>query len=504
MLKFLAIALTAFSVHAEPAYPASGLDLYKLFPVLQCPSIGDEYEALVEALTAIKASVKDGANCNQVNQKVKSLEQLITTDREAVLNIVNNLNGTNLTADQAAIVRKYAEDVTKKVTSLQDLFLKTNACFKDDQAVSKLESLSGFVNEAAQLISHLSGPWGTPIAIAGNVVAGFLTGMNEVLKSRAGYDFSKREQWTNYVQNLCTFHALKEHIDHLLNPEDHMARLRILQARVNAQIGSLNGRQNEGAQPPPPEQQQSPDHSQITALKGFYLLQALGVKEWVKNEIDRVKKESQTFWSGVSGRHVLGQAEEEIEQFLIYREGPRFLKNQIDQTHADFVSFVEYSKTEGLPLYLRLEKASRSSLNRILNYIFWVNPLDVFETLVIEPVHWEKLTDSSDASSLKFQWNSFKSASLNRLHLTEASLNVHTAFCSFFKNSGRYDSNLRQTCESAQAVQLAETLHNLNQQLVKAQVEMAPKKPLSTEGTQYSQSKLEAITRTMTYRMSEP
>ena len=501
MLKFLAIFLAAFSVHAEPSTRASELDLYKLFPVLQCPSIGDEYEALVEQLTAIKASVKDGANCSQVNQRVASLEQLITTDREAVLNIVNNLNGANLTAEQATIVRKYAEDVTKKVASLQELFLKTNACFKDDQAGSKLESLSGFVNEAAQLISHLSGPWGTPIAIAGNIVAGFLTGMDQVLKSRTGYDFSKRAQWTNYVQNLCTFHALKEHIDHLLNPEDHLTRLRILQTRVNAQIGSLNGRPDESAQPP---QQQSPDHSEVAALKGFYLLQALGVKEWVKNEIDRVQKESQTFWAGVSGRHVLGQAKEEIEQFLIYRQGPRFLQSQLDQTHSDYISFVDYSKTEGLPLYLRLEKASRESLNRVLSYIFWVNPLDVFETLVIEPIHWEKLADPADAGSLRYQWNSFKSGSLNRLHLAEASLNVHAAFCSFFKNSQRYDSNLRQVCESAQANQLAVNLRDLNQQLIKAQIEIAPKIPPAPEDAAYSQSKLEAITRTMIYRMPEP
>src|SRR4051812_44620193 len=108
------------------AFAQSSNDVYRLFRVLECPAVGDEYEKMVSRLDSIKASIREGANCANVSLQVKSLEDLVATDRSAVMAIVDGSKDQALTDDQAKQVRDYAENVTKKVAALSDLFLHNN------------------------------------------------------------------------------------------------------------------------------------------------------------------------------------------------------------------------------------------------------------------------------------------------------------------------------------------------------------------------------------------
>lgn len=76
MLRYLLSALSLVFATSAAAAPL------KLFPAASCPAVGEEYEQMLSKLDSIKASIKDGANCSQVVLKVKSLEQLLSTDRQ--------------------------------------------------------------------------------------------------------------------------------------------------------------------------------------------------------------------------------------------------------------------------------------------------------------------------------------------------------------------------------------------------------------------------------------
>lgn len=433
-----------------------------LFSTLACPAIGEEYGKMIAKLDAIKASVKRDANCDQVALKVKSLEDLVGKDRDAVLDIFDKAQGQALTPEQSKTVRDYAENVTKKVAALNDLFSQANFCFKDDKADQQLTSLAGFVGEAANMVGSLSGPYGAPIALAGNVVAGFLTGLDQVLKTRAGYDFSKRPEWVSYVQNLCTYHSYREQIEHLLDPRGRIQKLQTLKAKLDAQIDTMardcaecraivnEYQSRSGASEPElanllASQIRSAD-TQFAKPYGSYMLQSLGLRDWATTEITRVQRESSSYWADASGRYQLTQAKADIEQFLIEREAPKFVAFGTRRARADFGAFTSMVNGEGRTLYYTLTRANAEMLAGRMDNRSWYDPVSIFRALVIQPLDWGKIAEGTAREEAQYAWARFHDQSLNLFRTALASTQVVQSFCSFFKHAGLYSPSLRNTC----------------------------------------------------------
>lgn len=463
-----------------------------LFPVLQCPGIGEEYEKMLTRLDAIRASIKSGANCQNVAMKVKSLEDLVTTDRERVLGIVNQ-GQQSLSREQAQQVREYAENVTKKIASLMDLFLNSNQCFEEDQSDKQLRQLAGFVNEASQLVGSLTGPWGTPIAIAGNVIAGFLTGMDQVLQSRVGYDFRQRDQWINYVENLCTYHSYTDQIQHLLDRNGAFTRLDQLKLRLMARLESLakvcpecrniaihyqsqrnltEKELNEHLRP-----QILAANAHFAKPLGSYTLQSLGILDWVIEEIQRLDREAKSYWGAVSGRHMLSRAKEQIESFLISREAPRFLNHQLNQSSMDYHAFRGFIASEGRNLYYKLQQSQPSLIRVPVANVTWSSAEDLFRSLVVYGPPADKIQNEE----LKFTYRHFVTQSLNQFRSAQASLHVLQSFCVFFKQANYYHSGIRDYCQASSLEKLADTESKLEQEL-KAQHETQPSEFGDLEG----------------------
>jgi hypothetical protein len=445
-------------------------------PIAQCPAIGDEYEALLTKLDNIKTSVRDGANCANVALKVQTLQDLLTTEREKILKIVEQGQTQALTPQQTEQVKNYAEEITKKVAALNDLFTGSNKCFRDDNAESSLASMSGFVSEAANLVGSLSGPWGTPIALAGHVVAGFMTGMDKVMKSRAGFDFSKPDSWKNYVQNLCTFHNYRDQVEHLLNPKARIAQLQSLKSQLDTQISALSARCEECQTIERTFDSQSVNSPEVQRADqrfakpyGTYMLYSIGIRRWVATEIVRVEKESRSFWADVSGRHVLSQARADLEQFLVNRETPRFLNYQLGQSMRDFGTFQGFALQEGRALQGQFQAINPNIMTvNVRNY--FTDPVEMFKALVISPLRWE-LVPGQQAAELKDSWTSYRDRSISRLRDAEMSLNVVQGFCSFFRQAGYYNSAVKQACTGVDTRQIAKQMSNLNGELAKAGVQ---------------------------------
>lgn len=512
-MKFLNVVLLFISVNTFAQAPQ---DLYRIFPVLECPAVGEEFEKMISKLEGIKSSIRKDANCSNVQLQVENLEQLVVSDRETVMNIVSQSQNAPLTEDQARQVRNYAENVTKKVAALNDLFMRTNQCFEKDQADKQLSTLAGFVSEASGLVASLTGPWGAPIALAGNVVAGFLTGMDQVLKTRAGYDFSKREQWMSYVENLCTYHSYRDQIEHLLDPEARLAQLRKLKVRLDVQIETMTrtcsecqsianifNSQNDKS----PETLRNLANNEISAADqrfnrpvGSYTLQSLGLRSWVTREIARIEKESKTFWSDVSGRNLLYRAKNDIEKFLLEREAPRFLSYQVAQAGNDYSEFLYYSGSEGKRLYSQIESEDPQIISRKLKYVGWSDPLEVFRSLVVSLLNFDSVSNRDSAEDLKFAWAHFRDKSMEQFKSAQTSTQVSQTFCSFFKHSGNYSPAIRGACNSPQLKQLISVQNQV-------ETEMHSKPNLINlnvdDDKSYSLNRVDALTRAIELR-TEP
>jgi hypothetical protein len=449
---------------------------HRLFPVVPCPGIGEEYEKMLSRLDSIRSSIKSAANCENVALKVKSLEDLVTSDRERILSIIEATQAS-LSRDQAQQVRDYTENVTKKVASLMELFLDSNQCFEKGQADKQLRQLAGFVNEASQLVASISGPWGTPVAIAGNVVAGFLTGMDQVLQSRAGYDFRQRDQWVNYVENLCTYHSYSDQIQHLLERDAVYARLDDLKLRLNARLEALgkvcpecqtiqNDYRSQRELPERELSEQLQPHiqaanSHFNEPLGSYTLQSLGVLDWVLGEMKRLDREAKSYWGSVSGRHVLSRAKEQIEAFLITREAPRFLSHQLNQSGNDDYAFRTFVVSEARSIYYQLQHNDPPLIRIPVANLIWASSEDLFRSLVI----YGPAADKIQNEEMRFTYTNFRNQSLNLFKSARASLQVVQAFCQFFKQANHYHAGIRDYCQSPTLRRLADSEEKLEREL---------------------------------------
>jgi hypothetical protein len=532
MIQRLLLTLVAVSSLSATAQPTN--EIYRLFPVLECPAIGDEYEKMIARIDSIKAAIKEDANCQNVTMEVKSLEDLVVTDRKAILEILNGeqeeaaqgqgqqgasqdqLTGQarTLTAEQAQQVREYAENVTKKVSAITDLFTRSNQCFKEDHAQDQLLSLSGFVSEASQMVGSMAGPWGAPIAIAGNVIAGFLTGLDGIFKSRAGFDFEKREQWMSYVQNLCTYHSYREQIDHLLNPKAQISQLKSLGTTLDQQIGLMTDAcaecreikkaydANKGMEPDQlramvAQKMQTADAT-FPKPYGSFTLQSLGLRDWVDSEVRRIQTESNSYWGDVAGRHVLYLAKDQIEQFLIQREAPRFLQHQLHKSREDFAKFEFFAQEQGRILYDEIERLSPTAIPLKVNRRNWDDSIQYFRPLVLNIVNFESLPAGDAADDARYSWLHYRDQSLLMLRTAQTSTQVMQAFCSFFKHAGQFSPSVRQQCANEYFRELIVSENKIEQEIAVSPALIEGDRPMTInpdlEGkVVYSANKVEAL-----------
>jgi hypothetical protein len=414
----------------------------RLFEIAVCPEITEEYAGLLAKLDDIQTAIRGQANCDSVSLKVKSLEDLFVSQRQKLNEIIEAGKTADLTQEQSEFVRQYAEDVTTKVASLYDLIGQGNQCFSGDKADKQLGNLAGFINEAARLTAALSGPYGTPIALAGNVVAGFLTGLEQIRKTRAGYDYSKPEKWRSYVQNLCTFHSYHEQIEHLLDPVGRLRQLKELKSKLDAQVERFKP----AAEGPKINKNPAPPLDES-------LLVSQGLRRWVIGEIKRVQADANSQWAKVSGRNLLAQANVNLEQFLVNREGPRFLQYQTNLS-ADMYAKLESSwRQESPSLMEQLRRLNVAWFPTRPSY--WTAGRDYFRLLMFNTLDWNSVAASPEKDDARYSWATYRDQGIMRLQTAEAALEVVQGFCAFFRDSGRYTPEIRFSCTNSLTIRLA-------------------------------------------------
>lgn len=520
MSKFISVLGLFFAVNAHAGNLTSQVN--QIFPVLQCPAVTEEFATMISKLETIKTSIKATANCQNVVLQVDSLQKLLDDDRQKVLDIVSSSQEQGLTAEQSKIVKDYAEGLTKKVASLNDLFLNSNQCFSEDANKNQLASLAGFVGEASQLVGSVSGPWGAPIALAGNVVAGFLTGLDAVLKSRAGYDFDNRAQWLSYVQNLCTYHSYREQIAHLIDPAGRIHELKVLKGKLEAQISAMTNSCEEC------RTIASNFNSQSTLLNvqsmrelvdkevraadakfskpyGSYTLQNLGLRDWVTGEIKRMEKEAAGEWGNASGQYILTRAKDEIEDFLIRREAPKFLDFQVARGLSDYYAFRGFVADEGQGLYNSILQTNTGALTATVPRGWGTDPISYFNALILNPIHWDKLIQTEAGQDLQFSWNHFRAQSLLALRTSQTTTRVAQSFCSFFKHTDQYNSDIRSACANPQFKDLVAQQTQLDQEIGKAKawspsLTTLEAEPIVADDANLAMDAVEALTKTIELR----
>lgn len=491
-MKILALALLAFTLPGSsfadeentlPVESDTARRGYDIAPLLKCPAVPEAYSKMITQLNVLKTSIKKEAACEPINMEVQSLEQLLGKKRDEVKELIEKGKKEALSPEENETIRKYVEEVTKKVLATAELFNRNNYCFIEDKKNLSFSDLASITLDATALAKTVAGPWATPIALGGQALAGIFQGLNTVVKNRRGYDFTKLEQRQAYVQSLCAYYNYRQDMSYLLYPQQRAAQLRGLETTLTTHlkgvvdncpecsalatkvIANLKGEQKPKPRTKPQRQQSAPvkpseelnaEAVQINGIYkrplGTYTVRTLTTLKWIKDELERIAADSGE--DATIGRDFLSEIKVDIDRFIFEREAPQFIQFQSTKGFDLFREFSNFSRTEGDRLMMQAVAGGQGK---------WIDMSRMNEADVIKTVAGlEADARSMGKTSLAARIAQYKSKSLELLERTRLAAGVNETYCAFFQRAGVYNSNLSYACEGMAANALRRNLQRLS------------------------------------------
>lgn len=324
---------------------------YSNYPVLNCPQANEFSQNMLTKLQELKAAIKKEANCENVETDISSLSQLVTKDKDTFLQLVTKGANGGLTDTESDTVKNYVSTLTSTTSSLLQVITGNGACFDEDKKANSLSFISSLIGEGSKLLSILD-PTGGTIAIAGNVLSGFIKGLENIKK--VGYNFKEHEQRAAYNEALCALYDYKKEFDQYLYADTQIKRLLYLDYLLESQIrvvtdncpecsdlqvriASLNDRMLRQGDltlvedwPEVEEQDFASAAESINDLYtkdlGTYVYRSSKSRRWIKYRVETLKNAH--FEADLNIQYALEQLED-IENFMISRQAPKFLKYEI-------------------------------------------------------------------------------------------------------------------------------------------------------------------------------
>lgn len=422
---------------------------------LRCPTVGKDYSQMVSDLHALQDKIKGDANCGKLKENLEKIGQLSGDRRTQFLETISKINEGGEVRDKEMSDRviKYAEDVTVAAGSLASLLTQSDQCFGKQDMSTSLFTLSAFVNEASTMLSTVAGPWGPALAIGGKVVSGFLSGVDKFIKSIPGYDFKDKKDWQGYVETLCSFHEQQDEIAALIHPEVAIQDLNQLNTKIGAQISGVLNKVPQGNELLASFQEKDNEKlhrlsqaidDQTRSTLGLHAVRLMTAQRWILQRIESIEEEANDPLA--PGQYLVQKQRDEIEDFLIARQGPKFIDFQVAEARRDLSELDRLVQREGTYLYSVILSLSPEKENNIPAPV-WPTADEVLNTLLkMDETQFigKGFKEEQIYSSLSY----FKREISKRWDAVSLSYGVKTSFCEFFRRAGYYNSGLNGSCSA--------------------------------------------------------
>ncbi|HAG90979.1 MAG TPA: hypothetical protein DCL41_03865 [Bdellovibrionales bacterium] len=460
------ILMASTSSWATNWYPSQNITQMNMQP-LRCPTVGKDFSQMISQLDVLQDKIKADANCGKLVENFEQIKYLSGDRRQEFLAAIEKINAGETLNDleMERYILTYAEDVTVASASLATLLSQANQCFGKQDMNASLSTLSSFVNEASTLLSTVAGPWGPALSIGGKVVSGFLTGVNKFIQSLPGYDFNDKKEWQGYVETLCSFHEQQDEIYALIHPDKAIDQLARLKALVNSELDKTMS-----ADPQNADLLKSFENEDNDALfrisegfrgdndtLGLKTVRLLTARKWILNRIRTIESEAQDPLA--PGQYLVQKQRDEIENFLIYRQGPKFINFQVSEARTALANLNLVVNSDALRLYRTLISLDPSAVGEGTNLFPWVNPdvaLKALMTLDVAPFHGKGLAEERFVSELQY----FKRNLANSWDALNLAYGVKSSFCEFFQKASYYNSGIAGSCNSGRAFNIEKEIKN--------------------------------------------
>lgn len=495
----LVLLITPFSQAVDLELP---LDIerqkvgYDLYPVIQCPRPQKKYDDLLAKLGSIKEQIKkEACRQDQVDKikEVESLETLVTSGRIEFIDLLKKGTSGESELTQAEVdkLRDYVDNVVKKAAVITGL-ANNPACFNEDEKVSTLSLLSSLVGEVAGALGAIPGPLGAKIGLGGKLAAGLLSSIDTIVQARKTYEYDKYEDQKNYLNNLCAYYEFKGDLDKetdtgtvsseledlIISSEKLLERLDNECSECRAIIADFEGKLDsnepysftlgndaEGGRVLTKSLEEmtwmdlkeyylssvsvadtSVDVEEGKSGPGTHTIRTLRTKTWAEEELISINDLDE---SGLpeGGRREVMRVQDQIEGFLVDREGPRYVR------HYDNLINKDMRNLETVARAARYELADLQ-LQPDPNYQYdWRNNLvDTIHDIFREDIDFANIINSNMTSDqAQSLVRSAKDQVRRAIHAVRIDYSVLNYQCYFFQYSRlRYKGPVGYQCQNSQ------------------------------------------------------
>lgn len=483
MLKLTTTLLTTLLLNAHavtPSFYIPGLKNNRDYKTVQCPTIADEFKPLITNLTRLKTKIKSEANCKPIFEQISRYGDQFQQSRERYLALTTKKKGQVLTASDTKFIKSHAENASQYAFAVLDLVSGGGSCFERDRNNEGLLLASTLIHEVTNLAGNVAGPYGAPIAIVGNLIGSFFNGLHTIRENRSGYKFHKLESRQQFIENLCTYYSMQEELNNLLYPRERRENLESIAVAVNEHLADVADGcdgcnrlltfldQEEYVSTFGTEKNHSNLINQIYQLEeqanndsesfaGSYIIDTFNNKKWLEEEIEDFDRNSEEIISNI-GQDILMEQKLDIEQYLLERETPRFLKFQLDKARdsyrdaeryytntltylinafdyeANILEDPNYNPPYGVAFayYQDIQKGIQR-LEELIN-----NRKLPYDNVVMLESHYNKFINLYDSSYIAY--------------------GVFNSYCNFFREAKIFNYSISNVCNSSRGTQLREDL----------------------------------------------
>lgn len=460
------IATSLFIGHTQ-AFAAAGTDWYPSpqvtqsseiqYQPLRCPTIGQDESTMIAALRTIQDQIKSSANCNALTSELQQLEMLGGDRRTEFMTLIEKARGgAALTDAENKKLVTYVEQVTMKSASLAALLANSKQCFQEQDLSQYLMAVSSFVNEGSTLLSTVTGPWGPAIAIGGKVVAGLIQGVNRFIKSLPGYDFKDKKQWQGYVETLCMFHDQQYKVYALIHPEQALNELNILNKNLQSKLDQVMKPYNEKRDLLTAFNAQN--DSQLWSLSnqinnynanndGLKAVRLLAAQQWTQKRSLLIQKDAADPSINSTGRNLIQKMRDETEEFLISKQGPKFLAWQLRDAEKEVQELRSLILRSGYPIFSQIAQYNPNFVNSQVD-LFASSEEAIVKLLMTMDAKQFTSANSEEAAHIYALLSYFRRAVYKQWDAITLAYDVKYSFCDFFQKAGYYSPDIGSVCTS--------------------------------------------------------
>ncbi|OUR94176.1 hypothetical protein A9Q84_17900 [Halobacteriovorax marinus] len=208
---------------------------------MSCPTPHSKYQDLLTKLKSVEEEIKNsgGSHCQSIAEKMSEVRSVYENGREVFTILetsISPVEGTReLSNENIEAVKNYGSEAISVVGDLISKMKAEDKCLSEDQQDNTLIAVSNVIQEVTSVAAKYTGPYGVPLSLGGNLIAGILRGIDSFKKASwfsNGYKFTSENDRLLFTKNLCIYHDIKSEVSNYINPLDRMVQLTALKVAL--------------------------------------------------------------------------------------------------------------------------------------------------------------------------------------------------------------------------------------------------------------------------------